>query len=177
MPEIKAWRIVQGPHWPESMEIKLLEEFAGYVRLAGSTTHSRQLMGEPIPRRELARLEVSTKPFNLGTEFPKGKGLYNVRPLYVKKQYHKALICDRRRSVAFALFILQRRLASSTYPFYRSVDEEVYNKLRFNGEVPEWVVPLVSKERYLGDQGVRADATVNPGGAEDARGDTGAAGK
>ncbi|TET99576.1 MAG: DEAD/DEAH box helicase, partial [Dehalococcoidia bacterium] len=65
---------------------------------------------------------VETMPFNLGTESPREKDLYNDLSRYVKEQYNRALTRDRRRNVAFALVILQRRLASSTYALYRSLE-------------------------------------------------------
>ncbi len=65
---------------------------------------------------------VDTVPFNLGTESPKEKDLYNDLSEYVNTQYNKALSKDKRRNVAFALVILQRRLASSTYALLRSLE-------------------------------------------------------
>ncbi|MGA9350266.1 MAG: helicase-related protein, partial [Anaerolineae bacterium] len=65
---------------------------------------------------------VETKPFNLGVESPREKELYNALSRYVNEQYNRALTRDRRRNVAFALVILQRRLASSTYALYRSLE-------------------------------------------------------
>jgi superfamily II DNA or RNA helicase len=65
---------------------------------------------------------VETMPFNLGTESPREKDLYNALSRYVNEQYNRALNHDRRRNVAFALIILQRRLASSTYALYRSLE-------------------------------------------------------
>jgi len=65
---------------------------------------------------------VKTKPFNLGVESPHEKELYNALSQYVNQEYNRALTRDRRRNVAFALVILQRRLASSTYALFRSLD-------------------------------------------------------
>jgi len=65
---------------------------------------------------------VETRPFDLGRESAAEKDLYNALSRYVKEQYNKALTRDRRRNVAFALVILQRRLASSTYALYRSLE-------------------------------------------------------
>src|SRR3989454_1889933 len=48
--------------------------------------------------------------------------LYNEVSRYVKEQYNKALQSDKKRNVAFALVILQRRLASSTYAILRSLE-------------------------------------------------------
>ncbi|MGI0080343.1 MAG: helicase-related protein, partial [Nitrososphaerales archaeon] len=61
---------------------------------------------------------VKTVAFNLSDD---EKTLYNDVSRYVKEQYNKALRTDRRRNVAFALVILQRRLASSTYAILQSL--------------------------------------------------------
>jgi len=65
---------------------------------------------------------VETKPFNLGVESYPEKELYNGLSRYVNEQYNKALSKDNRRNVAFALVILQRRLASSTFALFRSLE-------------------------------------------------------
>ena len=65
---------------------------------------------------------VITKPFNLGVESPKEKQLYNDLSAYVNTQYNKALTQDKKRNVAFALVILQRRFASSTYAAWKSLE-------------------------------------------------------
>ncbi len=65
---------------------------------------------------------VETRVFDLGTESQREKELYNALSRYVNEQYNKALHRDRRRNVAFALVILQRRLASSTYALLRSLE-------------------------------------------------------
>ena len=52
---------------------------------------------------------VKTVGFRLSDE---EKVLYNEVSRYVKEQYNKALRSEKKRSVAFALVILQRRLAS-----------------------------------------------------------------
>lgn len=61
---------------------------------------------------------VKTLAFNLSAE---EKMLYNSVSMYVNEQYNKALVKDKRRNVAFALIILQRRIASSTFALYRSL--------------------------------------------------------
>ena len=48
--------------------------------------------------------------------------LYNKLSKYVISQYNVALQSDKRRNVAFALLILQRRMASSTYALLRSLE-------------------------------------------------------
>jgi len=50
------------------------------------------------------------------------KKLYNELSKYVISQYNKALRRDKKRNVAFALLILQRRMASSTYALLRSLE-------------------------------------------------------
>lgn len=49
------------------------------------------------------------------------KELYNEVSHYVVEQYNKALQTDKKRNVAFALLILQRRMASSTYALLKSL--------------------------------------------------------
>jgi superfamily II DNA or RNA helicase len=51
----------------------------------------------------------------------KEKLLYNGVSKYVYEEYNKALAKDKRRNVAFALIILQRRIASSTYALFKSL--------------------------------------------------------
>lgn len=75
--------------------------------------------GEPLflPRY------VKTLSYNLGTDSPNEKILYNELSKYVVQQYNKALTgSDKKRNIAFALVILQRRLASSTYALLRSLE-------------------------------------------------------
>jgi superfamily II DNA or RNA helicase len=62
---------------------------------------------------------VKTVGFRLSDE---EKTLYNGVSRYVREQYNKALRTDKKRNVAFALVILQRRLASSTYAILRSLE-------------------------------------------------------
>ena len=52
----------------------------------------------------------------------KERDLYNALSKYVETQYNKALMKDKKRNIAFALIILQRRLASSTYALYKSLE-------------------------------------------------------
>ena len=66
--------------------------------------------------------QVKTMAFHLGAESPAEKELYNALSRYVEEQYNKALASDKRRNIAFAMVILQRRLASSTYALYRSLE-------------------------------------------------------
>ncbi len=68
---------------------------------------------------------VKTVSFNLGADSPAEKELYNALSKYVNTQYNKALSKDKKRHVAFALVILQRRLASSTYALLRSLERRI----------------------------------------------------
>ncbi len=78
----------------------------------------RDFEGKPLflPR------QVKTMSFHLGVESPAETKLYNDLSRYVNEQYNKALRRDKRRNITFALVILQRRLASSTYALYRSLE-------------------------------------------------------
>ena len=64
---------------------------------------------------------VDTLSFDLGVDSPGEKELYNELSDYVNTQYNKALTKDKKNNVAFALVILQRRLASSTYALRNSL--------------------------------------------------------
>lgn len=66
--------------------------------------------------------QVKTVSFNLGADSPNEKNLYNELSRYVNTQYNKVLARDKKRNVAFALVILQRRLASSTYALLKSLE-------------------------------------------------------
>lgn len=78
----------------------------------------RDFDGKPLflPRK------VKTIGFNLGVESHAEKDLYNALSRYVNEQFNKALNTNLRRNVAFALVILQRRLASSTYALLCSLE-------------------------------------------------------
>ncbi|WP_088552582.1 helicase-related protein [Calderihabitans maritimus] len=65
---------------------------------------------------------VMTKTFNLGVESPREKKLYNDLSVYVNTQYNKAIAKDKKRNVAFALVILQRRFASSVFALWKSLE-------------------------------------------------------
>ncbi len=65
---------------------------------------------------------VKTVAFHWKTNSPKEVDLYNELSRYVKTQYNKALAKDKKRNIAFAIVILQRRLASSTYALLRSLE-------------------------------------------------------
>jgi len=74
--------------------------------------------GKPLflPRK------VITRGFHIGTESKPEAELYNQLSKYVETQYNRALVSDKKRNIAFALVILQRRLASSTYALQRSLE-------------------------------------------------------
>jgi len=64
------------------------------------------------------------------------KRLYNDLSRYVSEQYNKAMNNEKKRGVAFALVILQRRLASSVYAVLKSLErrkkrlEDILNEAR-----------------------------------------------
>jgi len=71
--------------------------------------------GKPIFTRRFPK----TIKFFLSEE---EKDLYNEVSRYVIEQYNKALQLDKKRNVAFALVILQRRMASSAYALLKSLE-------------------------------------------------------
>ena len=65
---------------------------------------------------------VQTKPFRLGVESESEMELYNALSEYIREQYNRfSENSQKRNNVAFALVILQRRLASSTYALHVSL--------------------------------------------------------
>jgi len=92
----------------------------------------RDFDGKPLflPRH------VKTIEFNLGIESPYEKELYNDLSRYVSEQFSRVQESDKHRNVAFALVILQRRLASSTYALLRSLERRK-KRLQENLNNPE----------------------------------------
>jgi len=76
------------------------------------------------------------------------KKLYNDLSRYVISQYNRALQTDKRRNVAFALLILQRRMASSTYALLRSLERRTkrLEDLMKEPELPEEAISLDLEE-------------------------------
>jgi len=64
---------------------------------------------------------VTTVAYDLGVDSPREMELYSDLYDYITTQYGRALSSSKRRNVAFALIILQRRLASSTYALLKSL--------------------------------------------------------
>ena len=99
------------------------------------------------------------------------KNLYNDVSRYVKEQYNRALAKEKRRNIAFALVILQRRLASSTYALLRSLErrkdrlEEIEKRadFRIKEDVKELVASQGKFEARIGNE------TVFTGEIEDER--------
>ena len=61
---------------------------------------------------------VSSPSYDLSSS---ERELYRKITEYVKNQFNKALTSEKRRNIGFALIILQRRLASSSYALWRSL--------------------------------------------------------
>lgn len=110
--------------------------------------------GRPIFTRRFPK----TIKFNISDDEVK---LYNSVSSYVIEQYNKALESDSHRNVAFALTILQRRMASSTYALLKSLErrkkrlEDILNEDRkekkeifVNYEDMEDIEEAEEKERW-----------------------------
>ena len=68
---------------------------------------------------------VSTPAYNLSDP---ERDLYRKLTEYVRNQFNKALSPDKKRNIGFALIVLQRRLASSSFALWRSLQRR-RNKL------------------------------------------------
>ncbi len=97
--------------------------------------------------------QVKTISFNLGANSPNEKNLYNELSRYVNTQYNKVLTKDKKRNVAFALVILQRRLASSTYALLKSLErrkrrlEDLLKGVADRNKMPD-AISIVSTPNY-----------------------------
>jgi len=108
----------------------------------------RDFDGKPLflPRH------VETIPFGWSSESPNETALYNELSEYVENQYNKALTKDKKRNIAFALVILQRRLASSTYALWKSLERrkkrlrELLDEARKKGNLSERVFDFETVE-------------------------------
>ena len=82
---------------------------------------------------------VETVGFRLSDD---EKKLYNDVSRYVHEQYNKALIRDdKKRGIAFALLILQRRLASSTYAILKSLERRKQKLEKITEKIEQRAVP------------------------------------
>ncbi len=86
---------------------------------------------------------VTTLSYDLGRQSPQEKVLYNELSEYVVTQYNRVLARDKKRNIAFALVILQRRFASSVYALLRSLERR---KERLEGLLSESLERLKPSE-------------------------------
>ena len=68
MNEIKPGAVIQGPNWPEPVEIKLIEEAGDYIRVVGATKNSRQHIDQLISKEEFAQFKFSQFKANFAEE-------------------------------------------------------------------------------------------------------------
>jgi len=106
----------------------------------------RDFEGRPIFTRRFPK----TLKFRLSES---EKSLYNQVSRYVVEQYNKALQSDKKRNIAFALMILQRRMASSTYALLKSLERRKnrLEKILKGGEKPKETIPYIDYEEELDD--------------------------
>ena len=79
---------------------------------------------------------VKTISFDLGTSSPQEKELYNELSRYIEKQYSILSQSNKTRSVSFALILLQRRFASSTYALLKSLERRKKRLLEYLEKIP-----------------------------------------
>jgi SNF2 family DNA or RNA helicase len=107
----------------------------------------RDLEGKPIFTNRYPK----TIKFRLSD---KEKKLYNELSEYVISQYNKALQKDKKRNIAFALLILQRRMTSSTYALLKSLErrkqrlEELFKKSELEKEKSYFSFDIEEFEEY-----------------------------
>ena len=107
----------------------------------------RDLEGKPIFTNRYPK----TIKFRLSD---KEKKLYNELSEYVISQYNKALQKDKKKNIAFALLILQRRMTSSTYALLKSLErrkqklEELFKKSELEKEKSYFSFDIEEFEEY-----------------------------
>ena len=57
MHTIRAGDIIQSPHWPEPIEVNLVEEYGSYIRIVGRTI-SGHSVDQMLPLADLQTLRV-----------------------------------------------------------------------------------------------------------------------
>ena len=99
---------------------------------------------------------VQTKPFRLGAESESEMELYNELSEYIREQYNRfSENSQKRHNIAFALVILQRRLASSTYALSVSLQrrQQRLKKLLQNTTLHTDTVPTEQQRDEVEDLG------------------------
>ena len=65
---IKEGETIEGPFWPEPVEVKKVEEFGNLIRIIGATIYSNIHVDQLIPKEELGK--IKTKRFVLDFSAP-----------------------------------------------------------------------------------------------------------
>lgn len=55
---IKEGMIIEGPPWPEPVELKKVEEFGGRIHIIGATIYSNIHIDQLIPKEEIEKLKI-----------------------------------------------------------------------------------------------------------------------
>ena len=58
---IEGGSIVKGPFWDEPVRVDKLNEIGDYIRIIGSTTHSKKHIDQLIKKDELNNIEILEK--------------------------------------------------------------------------------------------------------------------
>ena len=65
---IKEGETIEGPFWPEPVEVKKVEEFGNRIRIIGATIYSNVHVDQLIPKDEIKK--IKTKKFVLDFSSP-----------------------------------------------------------------------------------------------------------
>ncbi len=96
-----------------------------------------------------------TVEFNLSDD---EKKLYNELSKYVISQYNKALEVDKKGNIAFALLILQRRMASSCYALLKSLERRKKRLEEFpTSSTPKTIPDLEEVEDYDEEERIKQE--------------------
>lgn len=52
---IREGNIIKGPFWNEPVKVEKIEEMDNYIRIVGSTTHSKKYVNQIIKKKDIKR--------------------------------------------------------------------------------------------------------------------------
>ena len=62
---IDEGNIIKGPFWNEPVRVEKIEEIGGYIRIAGSTIHSKEYVNQLFKKEDTNKLEIIKSAIDL----------------------------------------------------------------------------------------------------------------
>ena len=64
---ISEGNIINGPFWNEPVKVEKIEEIGNYIRIVGSTIHSKHYVNQIIKREEVNKLKIIESPLDFSS--------------------------------------------------------------------------------------------------------------